>query len=118
MTRSVLCPKCNAVNDYPFPATTNIEHTDRGVAFSIQNADCEPIVCFFCGEQLKLDSHDFQNVEFVESNDGYHSWYSQPTSIHTIWRCKTHPLLCRACSHNAASDIFCNRGRIDIRTAL
>lgn len=71
--------------------------------------------CYVCGQVVELAANDFQDVVFVSMDEGYHSWYSAPTSVHERYRCKSYGLACDQCVHNKRSDIFCFEGRVDIR---
>lgn len=79
------------------------------------NANDEGNACWKCGHPIELASNDYQDVVFWRIDDGYHSWYSQPTSIHTRYRCKNHPLACRGCAHYSSADTLCHSGVVDIR---
>lgn len=92
MARKVLCPHCGISSEY--------EGEDE-------------IHCRFCARDFIVDTKDFQNVRFIESNDGYHSWYSQPTAYHTIYECLNYPDKCDGCIH--LDSTFCRNGRIDFR---
>ena len=89
-TREVICPTCGYI------------------ARSLS-------ACTLCKTPISIPDDDFQDVEWVGSDDGYHSWGSQPTAVHDRFRCLSHPRHCDQCIHNAASDTFCVNGRIDIR---
>ena len=71
--------------------------------------------CWHCKQVVELASDDFQDVAFRGVDDGYHSWFSQPTSIHERYSCTNYPHACEGCVHAATSDTFCWRGSIDIR---
>lgn len=71
--------------------------------------------CVLCKTPITLPDDDYQDVEWVGSDDGHHSWYSQPTAVHDRFRCLSYPRHCAECVHNAQSDTFCANGRIDIR---
>lgn len=71
--------------------------------------------CWHCKQVVELDPNDFQDVVFRGVDDGYHSWYSQPTSIHERYVCRNCPHACPDCVHGDESDLFCRRGAIDIR---
>ncbi|MEA4920828.1 MAG: hypothetical protein VB078_07900 [Clostridiaceae bacterium] len=92
MARKVLCPHCGLSSEYESEEETH---------------------CGFCLRDFTIDSHDFQNVRFIESNDGYHSWYSQPTAYHMIYECLSYPDKCDECIHFGGT--FCRNGRIDKR---
>ena len=89
-SRTVLCPYCGHTN-------TSLD------------------VCLRCKQPMELDSNDFHDVAFLGVDDGYHSWYSPPTSIHERYRCTSYPARCSMCVHDAESDTFCHDGKIDIR---
>lgn len=72
-------------------------------------------VCSICKSPVNLPDDDFQDVEWTGSDDGHHSWYSQPTAVHDRFRCLSYPRHCERCLHNTRSDTFCVSGRIDIR---
>ena len=72
-------------------------------------------VCRRCDQPIELDPNDFHNAVLLGVDDGHHSWYSPPTSIHERYRCKSHPARCASCMHDVGSDTFCRDGKIDIR---
>ena len=92
MERKVLCPVCGLSNDFVSPRRMR---------------------CRSCGNNFEITENDFQNVKFIEINDGYHSWQSQPTAYHTIYACLSYPDLCNRCIHK--NDLFCQNGKIDFR---
>ena len=90
-TRRVICPVCGHDNDY--------------------GRDC-----IICGNPVELDETDLQDVVFTGMDDGYHSYYSPPTSYHTRYRCANYGPACSQCVHASSSDIFCYAGgKVDIR---
>ena len=92
MKRKVICPHC-------------------GLSSEFENS--EELHCWACAKDFIIDKHDFQNVKFIESNDGYHCWQAQPTAYHTIYVCLNYPAQCGQCVHNGRT--FCMEGRIDFR---
>lgn len=92
MRRKVICPRCGLSNE---------------------QEDGQKVHCWACAEDFTVDEHDFQNVKFVSSNDGYHCWQAQPTAYHTIYRCRSYPQKCDGCIRK--DQTFCLEGRIDIR---
>lgn len=69
--------------------------------------------CPACGAKIDVPENDFQDLEFECITDGYHSWYSQPTAYHRIYRCRNYRESCGQCLHNA--DAFCRNGKVDLR---
>ena len=92
MKRKVICPHCSLSNDF--------------------NNSSE-LHCWACAKDFTVDEHDFQNVKFMESNDGYHCWQSMPKEYHSIYVCLNYPKKCGRCIRN--QETFCNNGKIDIR---
>lgn len=92
MVRKVICPHCGLSSDYGSDAVLH---------------------CWACAKDFTIDEHDYQNVKFIESNDGYHCWQSQPTAYHTIYACLGYQKQCEACIHN--DSVFCRSGKIDFR---
>lgn len=71
--------------------------------------------CFYCSGTVAVAEHDFQDVLLESTNDGYHSWYSQPTAYHMIYRCMNYPRLCKGCINEEGT--LCRNGKIVIRVA-
>ncbi len=92
MIRKVICPHCGLNSEF----VSNLE-----------------LHCWACAKDFIVDEHDFQNVKFIESNDGYHCWQSQPTAYHTIYACLNYLKQCEKCIRNNGT--FCMDGRIDFR---
>lgn len=89
---------------------------ERKVICPVCGRKVKPLTkCRTCGQDVELAENDLMDVEFLGVDDGYHSWYSPPTSVHERYRCKNRGPACEGCIHNARSDIFCNQGRIDVR---
>lgn len=92
MQREVICPSCG------------------------HNVSADNTVCTHCKKEIRLAENDFQSVAFESANDGYHSWYAQPTAYHTVYRCLNYPGSCAHCAHR--EDHLCrSNGKIDIRVA-
>jgi hypothetical protein len=91
MIRKVICPHCGLSSDF----------------------DGVEIHCQACAKDFGVNERDFQNVKFLESNDGYHCWQAQPTAYHIIYACLSYPEQCEACIHNGG--VFCRGGKIDFR---
>lgn len=88
--RRVICPACGHANDF--------------------GRDC-----IICGRPFGMDEHDHQDVVFVGMDDGYHSYYSPPTSYYDRYRCTNYGTACAGCIHDVSSDLFCHGGKVDIR---
>ena len=73
----------------------------------------ERTVCALCGSQLRTKEGDYQLLRLEDVTDGYHSWFSQPTAYHRIYRCVNYPRACEECVHRVGG--FCIGGRVDIR---
>ncbi len=91
MTREIICRQCGHSNE-----TTKEQ-------------------CYICSAVVEQNRHDFQDVVFVGSNEGHHSWYSQPTAYHHIYQCKNFRVKCKECIWHGGT--FCINGKIDIRFA-
>lgn len=70
-------------------------------------------VCALCGADVRRRDGDSQRLLLEDITDGYHSWYSQPTAYHRIYRCVNYPGACAGCLH--LRDGFCVNGRVDVR---
>lgn len=73
----------------------------------------ERTTCALCGANLRTEEEDYQLLRLEDITDGYHSWYSQPTAYHRIYRCANYPRVCGKCVHRKGG--FCVGGRVDIR---
>ena len=92
MERKVICPHCGLSSEFECGGHLH---------------------CWVCAKDFVVDECDFQNVKFIESNDGYHCWQSKPTAYHTVYACLNYPKQCERCIHNSGT--FCMEGRIDFR---
>ncbi|MDD4511468.1 MAG: hypothetical protein PHY23_11255 [Oscillospiraceae bacterium] len=92
MNRKVICPHCGMSSEFEGRSELH---------------------CWACAKDFTVEECDFQDVNFVESNDGYHSWQSQPTAYHTIYICRNYPQKCGNCTYR--NKTFCFEGKIDIR---
>lgn len=89
MDRMVICPSCN------------------------KGTFVETGYCIFCKAKLELLEDDCRFLYLEDYTDGYHSWYSQPTAYHAIYRCINFPHACSICTHRKER---CHlNGKIDIR---
>ena len=70
-------------------------------------------ICAYCGADVRRRDGDCHLLLLEDVTDGYHSWYSQPTAYHRIYRCINHPNACAVCLHRR--DGFCANGYVDIR---
>ena len=69
--------------------------------------------CAVCGADIRRREGDYHMLVLERITDGYHSWYSQPTAYHRIYRCVNYPGACAACLHG--HDGFCINGSVDVR---
>ena len=89
LARNAICPICGHANGYGR-------------------------TCRVCKNPVVLKENDCQDVVFVGMDDGYHSWYSPPTSYHERYRCANYETACASCVHEPAHDIFCHAGKVDM----